>query len=71
MLAAILPDSLTRPTGNPSIASIAAGLAVISNPVQRLHIATEIGPHFAQAHAITSRVTKHQTESTTHIHRAL
>ena len=45
MLAAMLPDSVTKPTGNPSSAD---AFTAIENPVQRLPCATETDPNFSQ-----------------------
>ena len=53
VLAAMLPDPVTKLTGDLSCAA----LAVIVNPVQRLPHATETSPTFTRAHASSSRVT--------------
>ena len=51
--AAMLPDPVTKLTGNLSCAA----LTVKANSAQRLPHATQTGPTFTRAHASTSRVT--------------
>ena len=46
MLAAMLPDSVTKPTENPSSAD---AFTVLGNPVQRLPRSTETNPNSSQA----------------------
>ena len=50
MLAAMLPDSVTKPTGDPS--SVDA-FSIVGNPVQRLPRATETDPNSSQASQLT------------------
>ena len=64
LLAAMLPNPVTKLTGNPSC----AGLTIIENPVQRLPHATETGPTFTRAHASTSTVTPNFRQNILHTH---
>ena len=46
ILAAMLPDSVTKPTGNPSNAD---AFTVLRNPIQRLPRSNDIDPNSSQA----------------------